>query len=182
MAETSEKFRLFVAMYPPADAAREMIRAMSDLRLAPNRPVAPDHVHLTAVFLGDRPAADVEPIVRTLRLAARSNGPVTMTPTRLITLPERHEPRLVAMEVEASPNLPDLYAQLVSELIRPGDKPPRGSLLPHFTLCRYARDAKARRVERPASLPSFEVDRLRLMRSTLRPEGAEHTEVGSALF
>lgn len=98
--------RLFVAVDPPAAVAAELAgwaRAQrgqgAGLRL-----VAPDAIHLTLAFLGERPVVDVEPITRALAEAvgewtlAGESGSVALELGAPAWLPLRH-PRALAVEV-----------------------------------------------------------------------------------
>jgi len=55
-----------------------------------------------------------------------------------------------------------------------GDRRP---FLPHFTLGRFDHTDRSERVDEPLELPSFVVADLRLMHSTLTPQGAVHREM-----
>jgi len=174
MAEEPGKLRLFVAIYPPPEVAAAMVRALQGLRLPRNRPVPESQVHMTVVFLGDRGRGDVEGVVNSMRVAASGEENLTLAPRRFITLPERRAPRLVALEVAAPPSLQAIYTRLVESLAKPNDKPQRERLLPHFTLCRFARDVRAEPIDQPVDIPAFQSRELHLVASTLSEQGASH--------
>jgi 2'-5' RNA ligase len=178
MNDSPSTFRLFLAMYPPPDAAAAMSELIAGVSRARARRMPVDQIHMTVLFLGDRPEAQVERIKLETRTLAAGTGPVLLTPQRIITMPERPPPRLIALETAVTPNLHGLYRRLSAALGRAEDNN-RPTLLPHFTLCRFRRGAPAKPMHAPAKLPPFECTELRLMRSTLSSEGAEHTSLAA---
>lgn len=172
-------WRLFVAAHPPIEAVTAYLRALDAVDWPEHRPTPPGQVHLTLHFVGPVDARAVDEIADSVAHACAGVGAFELTPARLITLPERGVPRLAALECEPCPAASELHARLVRRLARsPKDRPGR-DYRPHLTLCRFARGERPPRVDRPAEgLPAFRVGRVELVRSVLRPEGAEHRAVG----
>ncbi len=172
--------RLFVAIYPSTDAAREMLRALSRLDLPPVarcRATRPDQLHMTVQFIGDTEEAALAEVQESVERSAAGLPPFTLTPQSMITLPERGPPRLVAAVTDAPPALLELQRRLASRLAR-SPRPKTGDrFLPHMTLCRFTGGAKAPRIDAPLRAAPFEVRDVLLMKSVLKPEGAEHAEV-----
>lgn len=165
-------------MYPPTEVAQPMADLIRGVSRGKARRTPVDQIHMTVVFLGDRPERDVERITREARSISASTGPIKLKPERIIAMPENVPPRLVALECAASKNLQSLYSRLVAALTDP-DEPVRPRLLPHFTLCRFRRGAPAKPMHAPVTMPAFEVRELRLVKSTLAPEGADHTPLAT---
>lgn len=179
MVKAKPKLRLFVGLYPPEDAARAMGGLLDGLGLAEHRPTPPGQIHLTVQFIGDTPAGDLDRVTESVGRSASGLGAFELAPERLITLPRRGPPRLVALETDAPPALLELKRRLVKRLASSVRKELADRFLPHFTLCRFARGTRAEPLERSVEVGAFAVGRVRLMRSVLRPEGAEHREVAA---
>ena len=54
--------RAFVAIRPPEDIVDALEEVQADL--AAGRPVAPENLHITLVFLGEHPAPQLEDLAR----------------------------------------------------------------------------------------------------------------------
>ncbi|MFM9994572.1 MAG: RNA 2',3'-cyclic phosphodiesterase [Phycisphaerales bacterium] len=172
--------RLFVAVYPTAEAARELVRALERLDLPPvatHRATKPDQLHMTVQFIGDTDERELAEVQESVERSAAGLEPFMLTPARLVTLPERGPPRLVAGVTDAPPGLLELQRRLASRLARTPRPKTGDRFLPHMTLCRFTRAAKAPQVDAAIHAGPFNVERVRLVRSVLRPEGAEHVEV-----
>ncbi len=143
------------------------------------RRVPADQIHMTVLFLGDHPAAEVDAITAKIRAAAAGIGPITLAPHRMFTLPQRPPPRVVAHESDASPNIHELYRRLVTAFPALGDRPNHPALLPHFTLARFRPSAGGKMISSPAHFPAMQVHELRLMQSILGPQGPTHTVVAT---
>ena len=77
-----ERLRLFLALELPP-ATLDDLTAWGSANLSGGRIVAREHLHVTLAFLGSRPAAEVDPIVRVLRDAvAAGPEPIVLEPTR----------------------------------------------------------------------------------------------------
>ena len=179
MGRDDPTMRLFVAVYPPESVRGAMLEALRRFDLPPHRTVPPEQVHLTLQFIGDRDPGELPAITESVRRSASGIDAFTLTPERLITLPQRSRPRLIAVETDAPPGLLELQRRLASRLarsprVRPGDR-----FRPHLTICRFQREAPAGRIDNGVELPAFDVSLIHLVRSVLSPQGAKHTEVAS---
>jgi RNA 2',3'-cyclic 3'-phosphodiesterase len=77
-----ERLRLFLALELPP-AALDDLGAWGSTRLSGGRIVPREHLHVTLAFLGSRPAAELDAIVRVLRDAvAAGREPIVLEPTR----------------------------------------------------------------------------------------------------
>lgn len=192
VARPTANLRLFVAAHPPVAVAAAAIEAIAALELPPHRLTPTEQVHLTLQFIGDTPVKDLEQTLESVRRAASGIGAFTLSPQRYITLPQRGRPRLVALETDAPGQVLELHRRLAHRLAGSPRKDAADKFLPHLTLARFQRgeparpgrpgDAKAgevalHRVEAPSELPPFSVEEIAVMRSVLRPEGAQHVEV-----
>ncbi len=169
--------RLFVAVYPPLDAARAMAGALESVELGQHRATPIEQVHLTLQFVGDTPGPRVDDVAETVGRACGGIDAFTLTPIRLITLPERGSPRLLAMQTDAPPPLLEMQRRLASRLARRARRNAGDRFLPHLTLCRFREGAHPARIETDVELPAFGVSEVKVMRSVLRTTGSEHAEV-----
>jgi len=177
--------RLFVAAYPTPELSALLHHQLSRLDLPPHRKIATEQVHLTLHFVGETPEREVDRVIESVEKATRGLSPCTLDVLGLLTLPQRGRARLVAAEVSKSGSLPELQRRLVQRLAR---KPRPGSsdrYLPHMTLCRFRSPTRyelspgASAIEGPgdAAAPDFSLCEVVVVRSLLRPTGAEHAPI-----
>lgn len=172
--------RLFAAFYPPPAAAIEMLARLDDIVLPRHRRTPAEHVHMTLLFIGEVSHRDLDGIIGSLVHAAAGTACFSLRCTRMCTLPEQGQPRLVAMQTDAPAPLLDLRRRLAHRLthrLRPGGLE---RFLPHFTLCRFARDAAAQPFSRGVELAETPIREIRLMCSHLERAGARHELVAAA--
>jgi 2'-5' RNA ligase len=81
------------------------------------------------------------------------------------------------MTTDAPAPLLELQRRLAHRLARSPRAKAGDRFLPHLTLCRFSGGARAPRIDEPTDISAFAVDHVMLMRSVLRPSGAEHSEV-----
>lgn len=177
MTKPTSNLRLFVGVYPPEGVSRAMLRALERLPMPPHRATPPSQVHLTLQFVGDVPARELDDVIESVERSAAGLGPFTLTPRRLVSLPERGRARLVAAETDSPANLLELQRRLAHRLARNARQRAGDRFLPHLTLCRFRDAGPWERIIADLAAPAFDVLRIVLVRSTLRPEGAEHHAV-----
>lgn len=166
--------RLFVALYPPAATSVRLLAALEPLQLPPHRRVAPDHVHMTLVFIGDTAVGDIERVRESVERSAAGIPAFDLTPTRLCSLPSGREARLVAAETTAPSPLIELQRRLAARLAKPSAKERGRPFLPHITLVRFATPISCDVSANLAPSDAFPVSTIHLVQSHLRPGGAEH--------
>jgi 2'-5' RNA ligase len=177
MSRPTAKLRLFVAAYPPREAAVLILALLRPLRLADHRPTPPEQLHMTLQFIGDTPESQMAAVRESVERSAAGVRAFSLRPARLMTLPKRGAPRLVALETDLPAGLAEIQRRLVSRL---ATEPRRErDFTPHMTLCRFSHNAHAADLDALVTLPPFGVNIIHLMRSTLKPEGAEHHAVKS---
>src|SRR5262245_30427722 len=168
---------MFVALDLP-EGPRDALAAWRDELVAGRRdlrPVRPEALHVTLVFLGWQDEAAAERSAA-LTFGAAGDGPSPrLTAAGVRPLPPR-DPRLFALDLEdeegrAGAVQGAIAAALEAERIY---KPEKRPFWPHMTLARVKRGE--RRVpplpQLPAPSEPFEASHLTLYRSTLRPQGA----------
>ena len=172
--------RLFVALYPPEEARRQMLRALDKLDPPPDarhRTVPLEQVHMTLQFIGETPERDLPEVIESVRRSVAGLEPFTLVPMRLVTFPDRRPPRLIAVETDAPAGLLEAQRRLAQRLARSPRSRAGDRFRPHLTVCRFTGSAKPKPVDAPVRLSPFPVDRIVLMRSVLKPTGAEHLPV-----
>ena len=179
----SPRARLFVALDLPEETREGLVgwgeEALADPAL---RPVAPESLHVTLAFLGNRPEQEVERIAEAVRESA---GPAPWVELRD---PERRPPRgrarLFALPA-ISPGTEALQAGLAQRLFNEGFyEPERRPFWPHVTVARVRPEARGSRrpavVSEPPGAISLELTeprisvRMTLYRSVLLPSGAQY--------
>jgi 2'-5' RNA ligase len=171
-----DEWRLFVGVYPPPSVAERLAEIALERPLASYRRVPTDQVHLTALFLGPRPRGEVDEICESVSRACAGIGPFELRARRVLTLPGRGRPRLIAVETDAPAGVVEIHRRLAHRLAVGGGRRP-DRFLPHLTICRFRHGERPRAVDEAIDGPGFGVRDVRLMRSVLRPEGARHEEV-----
>jgi RNA 2',3'-cyclic 3'-phosphodiesterase len=172
---------MFVALDLPepdrsalADWRDALVAGRSDLR-----PVAPEALHVTLVFLGWQDEGAADAIAETAFGAAAAPGgspaPI-LRATTVRPLPPRN-PRLFALDLDDLEGRATSLQGRVSDALEAGRwyRPEKRPFWPHITLTRVKR--QARRVpplpDTPGPPPdAFPAAALTLYRSTLRPQGA----------
>lgn len=169
--------RLFVAVdLPPAvvDALvawRESAIAAADGAL---RPVAPESLHVTLCFLGERPEAAIAPLSALVEACA---GPAAGLALGAALWLPRARPRVLAVALDdRHGELGALQVRVMTALDADGwHEPDPRPYLPHVTVARVRGDgraaAAARRLEDPPPL-AFDGAALALYRSHLTSDGA----------
>jgi 2'-5' RNA ligase len=179
MSPRTDTFRLFVAAYPTPQAAEAMLDELRRLALARHREVPAPQVHLTLQFIGERATRELDEIIESIERSCAGVGSFGLTPRSLIMLPERGAAKLVAAETDAPAQLLEVHRRLAHRLAREPRSNAADRFLPHMTLCRFAHGERPRRMAHPLDLPRFVVQHIALMRSMLKPGGAEHAEVAA---
>ena len=164
-----ERLRLFFALRLPEpvldDVARWQTECFAGLRVVPR-----DGLHVTLAFLGNRPAGELEGIVRELReAAAAAAADLRLTPARY------RETRAVAMLVlddeggRAAALAGDLQARLERLGVYRRESRP---WLPHLTVARFRQQPRLRL--EPPGIRTFVPSDAAAYLSRLRPSGAQY--------
>ncbi|CUI00546.1 RNA 2',3'-cyclic phosphodiesterase [Leisingera aquaemixtae] len=169
--------RAFVGL-PLPDAALDALERLQE-GLTVGRHVSADNMHLTLAFLDDQPEAVLETLHQSL--AEISAPPLTLSFRGLDTFGGKL-PRVLAAEVQKTPELSHLRDRIRSACRSSGIELPRERFRPHVTLARFPRHLEEGQVAKIARFLAAEADfRLEseadsfaLFQSTLAPEGARY--------
>jgi 2'-5' RNA ligase len=179
----SPRARLFVALDLP-DEVREGIVAWqrSELGDPALRPVKPESLHMTLVFLGYHPEKEIDRIAEAALVDAAA--PEIRLEPYPVGVPRGKRPRLFALDAP-SEGAVELQSPVERRLVEGRFyEPEKRPFWPHLTVARVKPEKRGGRkpalVERaPGPLPEqlfrpFSALRLTLYRSHLRPQGAEY--------
>jgi 2'-5' RNA ligase len=179
----SPRARLFVALDLP-DEVREGVVAWQgrELRDPALRPVRPESLHMTLVFLGYQAEKDLDRIAEAA-LGARARAPEVRLEPEPVGVPKGRRPRLYALDAP-SDGAVELQRQVEERLVAARFyEPEKRPFWPHLTVARVKSERRGGRkpalVERPPGplpertfLRPMTLVRLVLFRSHLRREGA----------
>jgi RNA 2',3'-cyclic 3'-phosphodiesterase len=170
--------RMFLALDLPEDA-RVRLAEWRDLVLDGRRdvrPVRPEALHVTLVFLGWQDESAAERIADAAFGALPDGAAPVLTPAGVRSIPPRN-PRLFALDLEDEDGRAETLQAAASAALEAGGwyRPEKRPFWPHVTLARVKR--KERRVPPMADEPRppaerFEAPVVTLYRSTLRPQGS----------
>ncbi len=178
MTKPTANLRMFVAIYPPPELAASLLQSLRRFPLPEIRKTPHDQVHLTLQFIGDVPSERVPDVIESVRRAAAGLHSFDLSIRGYAALPDQPFVRLMAATTDATPTLLELRRRLVVRLASTTRGSPNDRFRPHITLGHFPLPTS--RMFLPVGLESepvcggFRVERLCVMRSTLRPEGALH--------
>ena len=169
--------RLFLALDLP-EPARASIAAWRDQLVSERadlRPVRPEALHVTLVFLGWQDESASSRIAEAAFGALPDGSAPRLTPLGVRAVPPRR-PRLFALDLEDEGGRATAVQAAASAALEAGGwyRPERRPFWPHLTLARAKRgERRVRPIEDGPPPPNpFEAAAVTLYRSTLRPQGA----------
>ncbi|MBS0191703.1 MAG: RNA 2',3'-cyclic phosphodiesterase [Phycisphaerales bacterium] len=167
-----KRLRLFVAAFPPPERAASWFQHARGLLPPGLKLPDPASVHLTLVFLGERDERELPQLTESVRRGAAGITAFSLLPRELRMLPERGQPRLLAVITDAPGQLLELQRRLASRLAQDKGKE-RSPFLPHLTIARFAGKTVERTSLAIAREP-MEIRTIALVQSHLLPEGAKY--------
>ena len=180
--------RLFVAVPLPESVLEQLadVRYRLQGKVPPGtvRWVSSDGIHLTLKFLGDTPRDKIPTVKEALSVVGRNALPCTLVAQELGCFPNLRRPRVLWVGVTEPTGRLELLQKAIEEAMTSlGYKPERHSFTPHLTLGRVRRAsgrdqrqiADAVRDTTVGELAEFSADGFELIRSDLKPGGAEYT-------
>jgi RNA 2',3'-cyclic 3'-phosphodiesterase len=181
----SPRARLFVALDLPEDLREGIIawqrEELSDPAL---RPVRPESLHMTLVFLGYHREKQIERIAEAA-LGVDARAPEIRLEPEPVGVPRGRRPRLFALDTPSEAAV-ELQSQVERRLVEARFyEPEKRPFWPHLTVARMRPEKRGSRkpalVESPPGplpehlfLRPVPLLRLTLYRSHLRPQGAEY--------
>jgi 2'-5' RNA ligase len=191
---TNESWRLFIAIELPHEILKAIVQIQTGLKKEiPDRAVRwtrPEGIHLTLKFLGDVRPGQLDALKAGLSQAVSGHSRIELGIRGLGCFPNLARPRVLWLgvlgDIEALRALQADVEQTIAPLGFPTEE--RG-FSPHLTLARTPQEARRdelaqigeivqkRDVEQ---LISWQVKAISLMRSHLKPDGAQYTCVSDA--
>lgn len=174
--------RLFAAVDPPADMAERLVawsRAVAG-RQRTLRVLAAESLHVTLMFLGERPVEEIGDLTEAIVAAAERGRPCEVETAAPVWLPPRR-PRALAIELhDATGALGELQSDVARLLCAVSGLPEPKRFRPHVTVARSG-SGELPGAPLPAT-PSalLTADELILYRSRLDPAGARYEALASA--
>jgi 2'-5' RNA ligase len=175
--------RLFVAIDLPPEARAALVdwRAKvlgerDELRL-----VDAQALHVTLVFLGHLPEAEITPIGKLVRAALPQVDAPVLAPLGIKAVPPRR-PRLFALDLDDQAGRAGLIQAAVSEALETAGlyEPEQRPFWPHVTLARVRKGAVVGDgVAAPGGLEPFRAHAVTLYRSRLARSGARYEPLAS---
>jgi len=179
----SPRARLFVALDLPEEVRRELVAWQDGFDDPALRPVKPESLHMTLVFLGYHPEKEIERIAGAA-LGVEAPAPEIELAPEPVGVPRGRRPRLFALDAPSEGAI-ELQRRVEERLVEARYyEPEKRPFWPHLTVARVRPEKRGSRkpalVERPPGrIPErlfrpFAALRLTLYRSHLRPQGAEY--------
>lgn len=184
-----DAIRAFIAIELPEAILAEL--GNIEARLKPQMPhdavrwVKADSIHLTLKFLGQVPSDQLGLITSSLRSAAAAHASFTLEVAGAGCFPSIHRPRVVWVGVHENDHRLHALQRAVENAIAPLGYPTEiRDFTPHLTLGRVARDVRQAdqkiigdvvQTAGVGSLGKWEVREVALIKSDLKPSGAEYT-------
>ena len=179
--------RAFIAIELPSEIKQGIARVQEQLREtgAAANWTRPEGIHLTLKFLGEVPEERVSDIMTALTGAAKGSGKMNLGVAGAGAFPSGKNPRVLWLGVTGDvEKLGSLQAAVEDAMMGLGFEREERTFSPHLTLARIKfpkpRDHWQQKIEgiRDVNLGGFEADRISLMKSELKREGAVYAEVG----
>ena len=178
MATSPSNARLFIALDLPNDAREALVewrsralRGREDLR-----PVAPEALHVTLVFLGHLPEEEIERIAALMRGAIPRVPAPVLTATGVRAVPPRR-PRLFALDLDDAGGRAGAIQGAIAAAVAGAGlyEPEERAFWPHVTLARVRKDARTKPLEGPSPpTDPWTAAAVTLYRSQLSPTGARY--------
>ena len=189
-----DAIRAFIAIELPDAILAEV--GNIEARLKPQMPhdtirwVKADSIHLTLKFLGQVPSDQLELITSSLRSAVAAYAPFTLEVIGAGCFPNIHRPRVVWVGIKESDHRLHILQRAVENAIAPLGYPTEiHDFTPHLTVGRLARDVRQADQKKigdvvqaagVGSLGKWEVKQVALIKSDLKPSGAEYSILAQA--
>lgn len=176
--------RLFAALDPPVEVGRELLRwARWALRGAGERGprlLEPESMHVTLMFLGERPFEEIDALGGALRAAAEGARACELQTGAPIWLPPRR-PRALAVEVhDEQGELVSVQRELAKALCAVAGLAVPRRFRAHMTLARARSAPAAHEALPPTPALRFTAEEVVLYRSHLEARAARYERVAAA--
>jgi RNA 2',3'-cyclic 3'-phosphodiesterase len=179
--------RLFAAVDPPPETAETLSAWGRTAAVAGRdrslRVLAAESLHVTLMFLGERPVEEIDELAEAIATAAARAQPCEIETAAPVWLPPRR-PRALAIELqEHSGALGDLQRDTARLLCAVSGLPEPRRFRPHVTVARTRSGETTAGAQMPATPRlTFTVGEVILYRSRLDPAGARYEALASSVL
>jgi 2'-5' RNA ligase len=178
--------RSFLAIELPKPILRKIEEVQADLRSAHAdvRWVNPEKIHLTLKFFGNIEESRIDSIFKSIEEPVRSTLPFSLKVRGVGAFPSTKSPRVIWLGLINGQSLTSLQKQIGTQLEKIGFQPEDRPFQPHLTLGRTkssrGKDELAGRMEKhkEEEFGDFQVERVILFKSDLKPSGPIYTPLG----
>ncbi len=186
-----KKERVFIALIAPEPVMTELFEVRQQLikiyRISRVSWIKPDYFHITLHFLGYQGPEEIRVLTSRVLPAVAAIPGFNLSLRDLGAFPGLRNPRVIWAGVDTgNTEIIRIQEELGQTLIRESFNPETRKFHPHFTLGRVKNTIKAdlREAAEKIVIPPLpgRVDRIMLMKSDLRPEGAVHTIIAEQLL
>ncbi len=178
--------RTFVALEMPVAVKRQVVSVARHMsHLGQMRWVRSEGVHLTLKFLGDVEENRVADVVLAVQRVASKFQPLALSTAGLGGFPHLESARVLWLGVEGDlERLRILQGRIAHKLEDLGFERERRRFFAHVTVGRVRRKPVRMTAENAKKwrAVNFTVDRVSVMKSTLRPDGAVYTTLGYGML
>jgi 2'-5' RNA ligase len=143
--------------------------------------VKPGGIHVTLKFLGNTQESMIPKIKDTLVRAVSSFDPFSITICGIGAFPDDKRPRVFWVGIHKKDSLEKLHSEIEARMSQLGYTKEKRSFHPHITLGRVRSQKGVKTVtgkldlSRDIKFGESYIDKLELMKSDLKPAGAEYT-------
>jgi len=179
--------RSFLAIEIPGPILRKIGEVQGGLKSsrADVRWTNPGAIHLTLKFFGNIEESRIDPILKSIEAPIRNTLPFSVKVRGVGAFPHLKNPRVIWIGlVDEKETLTSLQKQIETYLEKIGFQPEDRPFRPHLTLGRMkssrGKEELAGRMERyrEEAFGDFEVERVVLFKSDLKPSGPIYTPIG----
>ena len=183
-------FRCFIAIEIPetirksvGDIIEILKKSGSDIKW-----VTPENIHITIQFLGETEESLIAAIKESLEKILAPHRPFCIKIADTGCFPDGRRPRIIWVGMEESQNLIHLYKDIANEMTRFGYQKEERAFTPHITIGRVKSQRNMgellKRLDefKGRSIAGFEVQKITLMKSELKPSGAKYYSLAEIPF
>lgn len=174
--------RCFIAIEIPETVKKSVVDIISNLRTsgADVKWVSDENLHITLQFLGETDGSLIPAIKGALDKILATYCPFYIKITEVGCFPDVRRPRVIWVGMEESQTLMNLCKDISSGMVKFGYQKEERGFTPHITVGRVKsnkdRGGLIRKLDeiRSAGFSGFEVQKIALMKSELKPSGAKY--------
>jgi 2'-5' RNA ligase len=182
--------RCFIAVRIPGPLRKAITEVMDTLKKsgADVKWVPEENIHITLKFLGSTDEAIIEEIKESLHRSVAACRPFSIRIAGAGYFPAGRRPRVVWIGIDDAGALPDLLRDIEKEMVKFGYEEEKRPFSPHLTIGRVRSDKRMtemlKRLDafRETRFGEAEIREITLMKSELRPAGAEYSSLAEIPF